>query len=115
MEPDLTLSDTDKRSAAYNICVLGWVGSGIMVGSWSANPAGPVVGAVAGFLFARATCDAASRYVVDKLGQHHGPMTEQQFAMMKYGVKMLEPKLDQQGVLDVIERAAQSKFTKTSS
>lgn len=58
-EFDLLTAD-DKASAAYAVCVGGWVAAGLMVGG-AAGGVGAPAGAVGGAVWAKMTCPAIVR------------------------------------------------------
>ncbi|KPF91348.1 hypothetical protein IP81_11670 [Novosphingobium sp. AAP83] len=61
MDEDFSvLTNEDKASAAYAVCVGGWVAAGLVVGS-AAGGVGAPVGAAAGVVWSKMTCPAIIR------------------------------------------------------
>ncbi|WP_372732123.1 hypothetical protein [Novosphingobium sp.] len=61
MEDDFTnLTTEDKASAAYAVCVGGWITAGLIVGG-AAGGVGAPVGAAAGAVWSKMTCPAIIR------------------------------------------------------
>lgn len=106
MDIDAFLTDEDKASAAYYMCVGAWGAAGMAVGAASGGTLAIVVGFGAGALWAKTTCGTLEDWVKRRLSAGKTAMTEQDFALLKYGVKKADPSLSDPQVMKLIENAA---------
>lgn len=105
-------TEEDRSSLAYAACVATGAVAGLAVGAASRNPVGIVAGAVAGGLYATAVCKRRSvlEYFKKRLSSNRGPMSEGEYALLKDGVRKLEPHLSDDEVRGIIESAAKEAF-----
>ena len=106
MNIDDFITPEDRGSAAYGACVLVWGAAGLTLGSIVQPGLGTAVGFGAGLMWAKSTCGTLKDRVKARLSQGKTVMTDADFALLKKGVREMQPSLSNAEVLAVIHAAA---------
>lgn len=103
MEGFEVLTDEDRRSYAYALCVLGMVAAGGTLGSMAGGMTLP--SAAGGLAFGLLMCRTVEKPLKQKLFDASARMTPEEFRLLAGQTARSQPGLTRKGVLDLLAQA----------